>query len=99
MNELNYKILKIGETNKEILPEIYAIKLNKKKNKTPVAIVQFCRITTRLKPTNNKTFYSTKSYNDIHKIIKYYPSIIEFRNENNTIPFLNNCCWKDKIKY
>ena len=98
MVDLNVKTLQIGETYEEILPEKYAIKMSKKGNKTPIAIIQMKRIETRLEPSNRNTFYSTTSHNEIHRIINYYKSIKEFKNQNPNTPIWDSCCWKDKVE-
>jgi len=98
MNDLHIKMLCIGETHETILPEKYAIKLTKRGNKTPVAIIQMKRVETRLEPSEEDIYYSTTSRNQIHKIMKYYPSITEFKKKNPEMGFFNNCCWKEKVE-
>lgn len=83
------------ETKTTSLSDLYAVKLDKNGNKTPVVIFTLKHIENRLKPTNDDIFYSTTSKYEVNEIIKIYNSIKEFRNENNNIFFRN--CWKDKV--
>ena len=98
MKDLYMKVLRIGETHETILQDKYAIKLTKRGNKTPVAIIQMKRVETRLEPSEEDIYYSTTSRNEIHKIMKYYDSITEFKRKNPEMRFFNNCCWKEKVE-
>ena len=98
MEKLDIEILSIGETKITIEPHCYAIKLTRRNQKTPVAIIQFKHIETRLSPSNPDIYYSTTSHNEIHQIKKYYHSIKEFKTKHPNMPFFQNNCWKDKVE-
>ena len=92
-------ILTVGETKKDTESGILAIKLSRQSNnKTPVVLIQLETIQTILEPKDPDVYYAVSSKCEIHKIIKKYDSIVEFKKDHPKKAFFSNNHWKHRVE-